>query len=165
MLYGCGTLLIREARVRWGLQWSVVFLSAAYGIIEEGLCVKSFFNPGWVDMGALSAYGMFLGVQWPWTISLIVYHGIMSTLVPILIVDMLFPQNADRPLVGRKGIVIALLCITFLTVWGMTYFGTVIGGVMVPFNAHPALMIGGLASVLALIWLAHRFRRSRIASS
>ena len=46
LLYGCGTLLIREAKARWKLQWSVVFLAAAYGIVAEGILVKSFFNPG-----------------------------------------------------------------------------------------------------------------------
>jgi len=46
LLYGCGTVLIREARARWNLQWSVLFLAVAYGIVEEGLLVKSYFNPG-----------------------------------------------------------------------------------------------------------------------
>ncbi|MCG7849162.1 MAG: hypothetical protein MIO93_08305 [ANME-2 cluster archaeon] len=63
LLYGCGTLLIREAMVRWNLQWSVIFLAVAYGIVEEGLMVKSYFNPGWVDMGILSGYDMYFGVQ------------------------------------------------------------------------------------------------------
>ncbi|MCL7415341.1 MAG: hypothetical protein M8349_04690 [ANME-2 cluster archaeon] len=40
LLFGCGTLLIREAMVRWNLQWSVIFLAVAYGIVEEGLMVK-----------------------------------------------------------------------------------------------------------------------------
>lgn len=31
--YGGGTLLIREAKARWNLQWSVGFLAVAYGIL------------------------------------------------------------------------------------------------------------------------------------
>ncbi|MCG2769572.1 MAG: hypothetical protein L6435_14495 [Anaerolineae bacterium] len=37
-------MLIRELRVRWGKGWPTVFvLGAAYGVLEEGLMVKSFF--------------------------------------------------------------------------------------------------------------------------
>ena len=35
LLYGCGTLLIREAKARWKLGWSVILLAIAYSIIEE----------------------------------------------------------------------------------------------------------------------------------
>ena len=91
LLYGFGALLIRELRVRWNLQWSIIFLAVAYGIIEEGLLTKSFFNPGWEDLQTLSAYGMYLGIQWPWTIMLIFFHSTISTLIPIKIVDLLWP--------------------------------------------------------------------------
>ena len=30
LLYGFGALLIRELRVRWNLQWSIIFLAVAY---------------------------------------------------------------------------------------------------------------------------------------
>jgi hypothetical protein len=43
--YGGGTLLIREARTRWDLHWPVLFLAVAYGILEEGTMMQSFFNP------------------------------------------------------------------------------------------------------------------------
>ena len=80
LMYGCGTLLIREARARWRLQWSIIFLAIAYGIIEEGLMVKSFFNPDWQDIEKLSEYGELMGVQWVWTIMLTIYHATISTL-------------------------------------------------------------------------------------
>src|SRR3989449_2711956 len=51
-LYGSGVLVMRETAVRWKTGGPSVFLSApAYGIIEEGLAVKSFFDPGWMDLG------------------------------------------------------------------------------------------------------------------
>ena len=83
LLYGCGTLLIREAKVRWKMQWSTIFLAMAYGIIEEGTVVQSFFNAGWTDLTVLSNYGLFLGVQWPWAIELTLFHATFSTLIPI----------------------------------------------------------------------------------
>ncbi len=43
-LYGGGALLVRELTIRWDKGWAtVIALGAAYGIIEEGIAVKSFF--------------------------------------------------------------------------------------------------------------------------
>jgi hypothetical protein len=51
-LYGSGVLVMRETAVRWKTGWpGILLLGAAYGIIEEGLAVKSFFDPGWMDLG------------------------------------------------------------------------------------------------------------------
>src|SRR5258707_57155 len=45
-LYGSGAILVRELARRRGLGWgSIVLLGAAYGILEEGLVVTSWFNP------------------------------------------------------------------------------------------------------------------------
>ncbi len=58
LLYGCGTLLCRELSLRWGTGWAgLVIVGAAYGIVEEGLIVRSFFDPTsatWVSMGERS---------------------------------------------------------------------------------------------------------------
>ena len=109
LLYGCGTLLIREAKARWNLQWSVIFLAVAYGIIEEGTMMQSFFNVGHVDLGVLSGYGMYLGVQWPWSIALTVYHATISTLIPLYIVEYIWPEYKNVPLLKKRGII---LCFT-----------------------------------------------------
>ncbi len=65
MLYGSGALLIRELLVRWGKSWrGLLLLGAAYGIFEEGLMVRSFFDPHWVDLDKLGVYGRVAGVNW-----------------------------------------------------------------------------------------------------
>jgi len=44
-IYGAGALLIREVVRRSGRGWgSILLLGGAYGIIEEGLVLQSFFN-------------------------------------------------------------------------------------------------------------------------
>ena len=64
LLYGGGALIVRELSVIWGKGWmSVLLMGLAYGVIEEGLMVKSFFDPGWVDIGILGEYGRSLGGQ------------------------------------------------------------------------------------------------------
>ena len=63
-LYGSGAILARELTIRWHKGWFGLFaLGAAYGIIEEGLMVKSFFDPNWVDIGILGSYGRWAGVN------------------------------------------------------------------------------------------------------
>lgn len=63
-LYGSGAIIVRELTVRWRKSWpTLLTLGAAYGIIEEGLIVKSFFNPNWNDLGILAWYGRWIGVN------------------------------------------------------------------------------------------------------
>ncbi len=63
LLYGCGTLLIREIKVRWRVQWSILFIAAAYGILEEGTMIQSCFNLDHGDLGELSGYGLHDEIQ------------------------------------------------------------------------------------------------------
>lgn len=165
LLYGCGTLLIREAKARWKLQWSIIFLAMAYGIIEEGITVKSFFNPRWVDMGVLSGYAMYFGVQWVWTIGLIAYHATISTLVPIVIIDELWPEYKDIPMLGKKGIILAFSGLGLVMIGGMAFLGTMENNKMVPYFPGPFLLPAAFLTVFLLIWLAYRFRNSRISTS
>jgi hypothetical protein len=162
-LYGCGTLLIREAKVRWKLQWSVIFLAIAYGILEEGTMVQSFFNPDHVDLGILSRYGMYFGVQWPWTIGLILYHATISTLVPIAIVELLWPKYKYVSLLKKRGLILALTGVILVTVlfvvfvipqqWFPTYED---------YQANSLLIFASLISIGLLIWLSWKYRQSRI---
>ncbi len=102
-LYGSGALLVREYARTWGRGWrSILVLGAAYGIIEEGILVRSFFNPNWVDLGVLGTYGRWLGVNWVWAEWLTIYHAIFSITIPILLVELSYPQYRARPWLSRK---------------------------------------------------------------
>ena len=110
LLYGCGALLCRELAVRWGTGWvGLLLLGAAYGIIEEGLIVRSFFDPAWRDLGELGIYGRSLGVNWVWTLLLIIFHMAVSIGVTIGIVEMLFPDRKLDRWLGLRGVVISSL--------------------------------------------------------
>jgi hypothetical protein len=94
LLYGGGAVLVRELAFRWRKGWvSILILGAAYGVIEEGLMVKSFFDPNWMDIGILGSYGRWLGVNWVWTVELTIYHAVISIGIPILITTLLFPER------------------------------------------------------------------------
>ncbi len=102
-LYGSGAVLSRELVRRWGKGWlSLLTLGAAYAILEEGLMVKSFFDPQWVDLGALGTYGRWGGVNWVWAGALTVYHAVFSIVIPIVVVELAFPAQRHEAWVGRK---------------------------------------------------------------
>ncbi|MCD6370691.1 MAG: hypothetical protein J7L63_04265 [Thermoplasmata archaeon] len=62
VFYGSGVILMRELWIRFGKNHtSLMLLSISYGMIEEGVAVKSFFDPHWEDLGLLAHYGRFMG--------------------------------------------------------------------------------------------------------
>jgi hypothetical protein len=102
-LYGSGAILLRETIIRWKKGWpSLICMAAAYGIIEEGLMVKSFFDPGWMDIGALGSYGRAFGINWVWAVQLTIFHAVVSMLVPIALTELLFPAMKSDSWVSIK---------------------------------------------------------------
>jgi hypothetical protein len=105
-LYGSGALLVRELTLRWNKRWPTIFvLGLAYGVLEEGIMVKSFFDPTWPDLGALAVYGCWAGVNWVWSLFLMIYHAIISIAVPILLVENIYLERRDAHWLGRRGMV------------------------------------------------------------
>lgn len=110
-LYGSGAILVREMNVQWGKGFvSLLMLGAAYGIVEEGLMVKSFFDPGWVDLGILGVFGRWAGVNWVWVEWLTIYHAVFSIAIPVKLVELAYPTRRNQSWVGRR----ALRGFTFL---------------------------------------------------
>lgn len=103
LLYGGGALTARELKVRWGKGiGSLLLLGAAYGVLEEGLMVASFQNPRWPDLGVLGSFGRWLGINWVWSVELTAYHAIVSIVVPVILVELAYPESKGEPwLVGR----------------------------------------------------------------
>jgi hypothetical protein len=105
-LYGGGALLVRERTLRWGKRWpTILVLGLAYGILEEGLMVKSFFDPAWPDLGTLGVYGRWAGVNWVWSLGLTIYHAVFSIAISIFLVELMFPERRDDRWLGRRGLI------------------------------------------------------------
>ncbi len=147
-LYGGGALLVRELNLRWGKgKASLLVLGAAYGIIEEALMVKSFFNPAWPDLGVLGEYGRWLGVNWVWAFFLTLYHAVFSITIPILLVELAYPDQRRSPWVGRKGLLTAGIAFVGIVLVGLVFF---------PYTPGPVEYLFFLLVVLALLWVARR---------
>jgi FtsH-binding integral membrane protein len=97
LLYGGGAILVRETCVRWRKGWpTMLALGAAYGIVEEGLMCKSFFDPAWGDLGPLGVYGRSLGVNWVWSAGLTGFHAVWSIAIPVTLTGLMFPARKGR---------------------------------------------------------------------
>ena len=97
LLYGAGALLAREIVVRWQKGWpSMLLLGAGYGVIAEGLCAKSFFDPHWRALGTLGVYGRWEGVNWLWALGLTLFHSVFSITLTVFCVYLIFPSLSKR---------------------------------------------------------------------
>src|SRR6266571_1749641 len=100
-LYGSGVILIREAMIRWNKGWASVFLlGVAYGIAEEGLDLWTLFYSKAGPVGNLGFYGHWLGVNWVWTMGLVIFHSVYSIGLPIFLFGLAFPELKSKSLVS-----------------------------------------------------------------
>lgn len=153
VLYGGGAIIIRELKIRWHKGWlSLLLLGAAYAIIEEGLMVKSFFDPEWIDLGILGTYGRWLGINWVWCIELTIYHTVVSIAIPITLTELIFyKQNKERW--TNDGAFIILMILFWLDVVVGYFFLT-------PYRPSLATYLPTVALTISLIILAYRLPKN-----
>lgn len=155
-LYGPGVILIREAMIRWRKGWASVFLLGfAYSIVEEGLDLSTFFNPNAGPVGTLGTYGHLLGVNWVWTVGLMLFHSSISIALPILLFRFAFPSLKSQSLVIGKRV---YACFTVLFFDSITLFA------MVNYWAGPAIIIGSSIAVLTFIIAARKIPANLLAA-
>lgn len=156
-LYGGGAVLARELTIGWGKGWASLFaLGAAFGIIEEGLMVKSFFDPNWVDLGILGSYGRWAGVNWVWSVQLTIFHSAVSIAIPVLLTELMFPARHNEPWLGRRGL-IGLLGIF----WADVAFGNML---LTAYRPSAAVLVPTAVVALGLVILAWCLPRQPFAA-
>ena len=147
-LYGCWVLLIREAKVKWNLQWSIIFLVLAYWILEEWLTTKALFNINWADVGIYANYKTYFGILFPWSIVLLTFHATVSTLIPLLIVDLTWPEFQKKSLLNKNWIIYSFACLISVSLVGLSFMGTIINNKMIPYYPNPLLLIWSFFLIL-----------------
>ena len=144
-LYGPGVILIREAKIRWNKGWASVFLlGVAYGIVEEGLALRTLFNPTSSVVGSLGVYGHWLGVNWVWTAGLVIFHSVFSIGLPIFIFGLALPDLKSKSLVSTRGIQISIMTLaidSFLLSLLVNYWPAEIGGLLILSSIVVALLV------------------------
>lgn len=115
LFYGTADIVIREAIIRRPLGLAgKVLMGVAFGFVNEGVVAGTWYHV------RPDGYAFVHGVDWSWAVSLTVFHLFVSVLVPIYLIDSIFPSLAGVSLIGRRGI--TLNSILFIGFSALVFF-------------------------------------------
>jgi len=102
--YGSVALLVREYIRRRSPAWTgVLLLGAAAGAINEGIIAGTWYKvqyPGYAMIGRIDPAA---------AVGLTVFHALVSTVLPILLVELIFPDVAGVPWLQPAGVGVCLM--------------------------------------------------------
>jgi len=109
MMWGCGTLLIRELVKRWGGGWtSVLLLGLALSVFEECVVQQTSLAPlPWPAIGA--DYGRRYGVNWIYFLYMLGYESVWVVLVPIQVTELIFPELREVTWLRTGGMITSVI--------------------------------------------------------
>lgn len=149
-LYGSGVILIREAMIRWKKGWASVFLlGVAYGIVEEGLDLWTLFYSKAGPVGNLGYYGHWLGVNWVWTVGLLIFHSVYSIGLPIFLFGLAFPELKRKSLVSGARLSATIFCLVLDSIFLFVFVSAIYSG----YNPGGTLLLfsGFVATIFVLL--------------
>ncbi|HET6385798.1 MAG TPA: hypothetical protein VFJ58_20595, partial [Armatimonadota bacterium] len=134
--YGGALLLIRETVVRWGKGFASVFVFAAgYGMVNEGIMSKGFFDPRFYAVvgNRLEGFGRWFGINVCWALLISVFHATFSIIVPLVIVSAIHPGRERW--IGNR--VYAALIVAFVAVTAFSFRALSVGPEHYHYNEGP----------------------------
>ena len=161
--YGSGAILARELVRRRGLSWGqLALLGVAYGVLEEGMAFQSWFHPTWADPPDRLR---FLEINWMLVLVFTTMHVTLSIMSSVVIAEALFPQQAERPWLGRKALGGLALWLVLITSWLFVSYGFLI--YRGKGYDHPPVTYGiALVLFVLFLWLGlHRRKASASAQA
>lgn len=103
-IYSAAALLIREAvRCRHLGVGSMLALGLAFGLVEEGLALGSMTSTTLYPVADWAP--RLLGFNTAYSVWVPPYHAVFSIVVPVAIVDLIFPRLKAEPYLRTRGIV------------------------------------------------------------
>jgi len=142
-MYGYGALLCREVAHRYGLGWpGLLLLGAAYGVYEEGLVDRFWYDPSyWAEVG-VGDYSVVWHVNVLIATHLTIFHAAVSIVAAIVVVERLFPTHRTQSWIGPVGMGlcgVAMAAVLFVS-WEEFYL-----------PPAPVLLAAALLSVLLVL--------------
>jgi preprotein translocase subunit Sec61beta len=111
-LYGAGALLCRELAVRFGLGLpGLALLGAAYGVYEEALVDRFWFDQGYADSTGIGRYAEIWHTNVLLAVHLTAFHTAVSICSSVLLVTWLFPGVGHQTWIPRWGLVVAAIAV------------------------------------------------------
>ena len=168
MMWGCGTLLIREAVRRWGGDWtSMLPLGLALSITEEFIVQQTSLAPlPW--LGSTPMYGRVWGVNWAYFLFMLVFESVTITLVPVQIVELIYPERRRGPWLRTRGLVIAsaIFALGAFLAWFLWVRIARIQVFHVPDYKPPMVtLVLGLIAIAVLVLISYGLSRPREVSA
>jgi hypothetical protein len=161
MVWGVGALLIREVVRRTRRGWpSLISLGLALGVAEECVIQQTSFSPI-VGLDPLHIYGRVFGVNWVWFFALIIFECVWIVLVPVQLVELLFPARRNHPWLRKRGLVISSVVFLFgsFIAWYLwTQRARPLAFHVPIYNPAVSYILAGLVVIVILIAIAFSFR-------
>jgi hypothetical protein len=147
--YGFGAIICRELKTRWGKGWcSLALLGIAFGLYEEAIVARSFWDPHWSELGALGDYSYWQGVCWVYAEVLIHFHLTISIISSVVLTEILcFDQRLER-WVNDQGLA---ACFVGLALWMPVLMA------VNPFMPHLSGFVLSWITIAGLAYAAWRF--------
>src|SRR6516165_5713288 len=104
-VWGGGALMIRYAVRRWHLGWAnMLALALALAIAEECLIQQTSLAPMVLQLKG-ETYARALGVNYVYMLWALVYEPVFVVLVPVHLVELIFPSRREGLWVGKAGLI------------------------------------------------------------
>jgi hypothetical protein len=157
-LYGSGAIVVRELKLRWKKDFkALLLLGAAYGILEEGLMVKSFFDPKWMDLGIMGSFGRWAEVNWVWAEMLTVYHAVFSITIPIVLVELAYAERKEESWIGKRLFTYLIVVLSAVTAIGFFF--------MTGYRPPPLQYLLVIVAMGLFVYAAYRIPTRKLAES
>jgi hypothetical protein len=132
----------------------MLLLGLALAVAEEWIIQQTSIAP----FTAGHPYGRLWGVNWVYFLWALGYESVWVVLIPVQLVELLFPARREESWLRPRGLVITSLAFLLgarVAWYAWTQRGRAIVLHMPPYNPPPLLLLVGLASILLLILTAY----------
>lgn len=101
-MYGLGVLVVRELVARAGGGWpSLLVMALVYELAEDGLGLQALTSPTLYNAAEWGP--RILGFNTTYWEVQFGYHAVFSVLIPVMLVDLMFPAHRGRPYLRMGG--------------------------------------------------------------